>query len=318
MLLGMFEATTIPFDKVSVGVFKPTLTAWNSDYAISMPVEPSGDANSITLHVQFTHQNIAGKTFYNLDTDAIVDYLNPLPYTDVNGTLEDFKLYFTPDILFEDTGEYPLILDETLYLADKLTSNVIEWPLDLDTAASFAFTFELSMIADENIYIGNALSTENYFIKDQATTSAIKIYSSTKPYSDYDQVPRTADTDITATAGYVYSFANRTHTFSPSIALNYFAIVKDDKILLAVNKVVASGGTYVININHVINAALTQLLESIFASTVSLTTAYDAALNYALESIFASTVSLTTAYDAVIKLCFRINNWCNSSINNYT
>lgn len=250
LLLGLFETTAIGLNKVSVGVFKPVLTSWNSSYAIHMPVEASGDGNLITVHTQFLHQNIAGKTYYDLDTDTIESYLNPLPYTDEDGRLEDYQLYFTPSVVFEDDGEYPLILSETNYLANKYTESGVDYPLDLDSASSFAETLQVSFIADDNIFIGNAMAKKNYFIKDQNTTSSLYIYSSTKPYGEYDQSVRDDDTDITSLVTFSYSFANRTITVQPSIAIDHFAIVKDDNILLAVNQSLSATEAYVIYVNH--------------------------------------------------------------------
>ena len=57
-----------------------------------MPVEASGDGNLITVHVFFPHNTLAGKTYYDLATDTLENYLNPLPYTDTDGSLEDYEL----------------------------------------------------------------------------------------------------------------------------------------------------------------------------------------------------------------------------------
>ena len=291
LLLGLFEATTIGIDKVSFGVFTPDLASWNSNYAIQMPVESSGDGNLITMHVQFPHQTVAGKTYYDLDTDSYEIYLNPLPYTDVDGTLEDYSLYFTSDVLFEDAGQYPLILDQTAYEAVALTTVGAIEPIDLDSAASFAVTFEVNITSDENIYIGNALASANYFIKDQATTTAIAIYNSTKPYGQYDQVPRTTDTDITASVTYAYSFANRTISITPTLDIDYFSIVKDGDILLAINRPVVAGETYVININHIGSNVFSILSAISYVVTSSLETTSLYAPNYALAAEFIATAT---------------------------
>ena len=263
LIAGLFDSSPIALNKVTTGVFRPNLASWNSNYAIHMPVETSGDGNLITLHVQFPHQAIAGKTYYDLDTDTYKTYLNPLPYTKVSdppeiddGTLTNYYLYYTSDVLFEDLGQYPLILDQTSYLANKYTESGISDPLDLDTAASFAQTFQVSFIADDNIYVGNAMASESYFVNDQVLPApSIDIYSSTKPYGQYDQVPRTTaingfdDTVITST--YNYSFANRTITITPSVAVEHLSIVKNGDILLAINKSISAGETVIIYINYI-------------------------------------------------------------------
>jgi len=329
LLGGLFEATTVGIDKAAVGVFKPVLASWNSLYSIHMPVEPSGDGNLIALHVQFPHQTIAGKTYYDLDTDTYNSNLNPLPYTKVSdppeiddGTLTNYELYFTPDVLIEDLGEYPLILDETAYLANNLTVNNSVEPIDLDAAASLAVTFEVNITADENIFIGNKLASENYFIKDQATSTAIAIYKSTKPYGQYDQVPRTTDTDVTATVAYTYSYANRTITITPTSDINYFSIVKDGYIMLAVNQFIAAGTSYVINRNHIgsnvtiINSSnsaigvslvegtyllkLAQLSSSSISAVGSVDTTYLLKLAQVSSSNIIATGTVTTTYSTIL------------------
>jgi hypothetical protein len=303
LLNGLFEATTIPFDKVAVGVFKPVLASWNNSYAIHMPVEVSGDGNLITIHVQFPHQTIAGKTYYDLDTDTYKIYLNPLAYTKVSdppelddGTLTNYELYFTPDILFEDAGQYPLILSETLYLASAYTDDGIIEPIDLDTAASFAVTLQASFVADEHIYIGNAMASSNYFVKDQATTTAIKIYTSTKPYGQYDQAPRSYDTDNTATISYVYSFANRTITITPTNDMDYFCIVKDGAILIAVNKPISAGTAYVLNVNHLSETVELATVETsvIVSVSANVITVAQVAQVFATEGIVSVAVEIAT------------------------
>lgn len=291
LLTGLFESTTLGIDKISVGVFKPLVNGWNDSYAIHMPVEPSGDGNLITLHVQFPHQTIAGKTYYDLDTDTYEDYLNPLPYTDANGALTNFELYFTKDILIQDNGEYPLILNETLYLGGALTGSGNIEPIDLDNAASLAITFEINITADENIYVGSALASESYFIKDQATTTPVVIYSSTKPYGQYDQAERVGDTDITAIVAYNYSFVNRTITITPTIELDYFSIVKDGKLLLAVNRNIKAGETYIININHIsTNVSITSFEVFISSSAYSDITIF-ARVNQVLNASMLTTAT---------------------------
>ena len=269
LLLGQFETVTLPYSKVSAGVFKPILASWNTNYAIQMPVESSGDGNLITVHVQFPHQTIAGKTYYDLDTDTYNAYLNPLPYTDSDGRLSNYELYFTPDILFEDAGQYPLILDETLYLASNYTNADIVEPVDLDIAASFAVTFQQSFIADERIYVGNAMARNNYFVQNQATSTALDIYTSTKPYGQYDQSPRSYDTDNTANITYAYSYTNRTISLTPTSDMDYFSIVKDGEILLAINRPVLAGETYVLYINHLSDTVPTATIDIELTATAS-------------------------------------------------
>ena len=308
LLLGQFEAVTIPFDKVVVGVFKPVLTSWNSNYAIHMPVEPSGDGNLITIHVQFPHQTIAAKTYYDLATDTYKDYLNPLPYTDEEGALVDYELYFTPDILFEDAGQYPIILDETLYLASKYTLAGLEEPIDLDVAASFAVTLQASFIADDHIYIGNAMASDNYFIKDQATTTAIKVYTSTKPYGQYDQAPRSYDTDNTATISYTYSFANRTITITPTSAIDYFSIVKDGNILIAVNKSIGAGETYVLNLNHLSDAVEAIVVRLAITSNATTDMTYSVTLNQIVNLDVSAVASVGIAFTIAEDIKISLNN----------
>ena len=307
LLAGQFDTSPIALEKVAVGVFKPDLTSWNTLHAIHMPVEASGDGNLITVHVQFTHQNIAGKTYYDLDNSTYQTYLNPLPYTDVDGRLEDFELFFTPDILVEDSGEYPLILNDANYLLNAYTTSGLTDPLDLDSAASFAETLQVSLVADENIYIGNVLASDNFFIKDQVLPApGIEIYTSTKPYGQYDQAPRDDDTVILNTtvslATYNYSFANRTITIKPSIEVDYFSIVRNGKILLAVNQNIPAGVSYTIYLNYV-REIFVVLMEAYATDlsdlSISLTLAYSNRL-YDLEAKSSALsildVSATLAY----------------------
>ena len=302
LLLGLFETTTMTTDKVSGAVFIPESTGWNSSHGIYMPAETDGDANLITMHVQFNHQLIAGKIYYDLDTSTYTDQLRPLFYTEnqdatkTDGTLENYQLYFVSDVLFEDLGQYPLILDQTNYLAAKLTNSGITYPLDLDQSAAFALTYQANFVANEDIFIGNSLSTDNYLIKDQLTSSSIKIYDSLIPYNEYVQTPRTSDTDITSLVSYNYSHTDKKITITPTNTLVYFAIVKDDKVLISVNKVVSAGVTLTIYINFLQELTNNLLVELSTSLVFTANDSYDTFKNFSNSAITTAGVSMNDSY----------------------
>jgi hypothetical protein len=247
-LLGLFALTSVTdFEKVHSAVFKPVLTGWDSTKAISMELDNDGDGNLLTFHAFFEHQSLAGNIYYDIDTDTYVDYYQPLKYTDDSGELTNFKFYLVPDVDYEDGGEYPLIITETPYTTNKLTDNTISEPIDLDINAAFAITYNISFVGDENIYVGEFLARNNYLISDQQDTHTIVMYKSSKPYTLYDQEPRATDTVASIT--YDYDFDNRKITFNAGEDVDYFCFTKNGHILLAMNKSLSSGDTYVVYMN---------------------------------------------------------------------
>jgi hypothetical protein len=298
LLGGLFEDILVPHEKVAMGVFKPVLASWNSLRAIHMPVEASGDADLITIHVQFPHQSIAAKTYYDLEAGAMNDHLNPLPYTDENGNLVDFQLYFTPDVLYEDEGEYPLILDETDYLANTYTTPDMDEPIDLDSAASFALTRQVSMKADETIYIGNSLSRDNPLVKDQEL-NALVFWKSDKPYGQYDQVPRSYDVEDTSNIAFTYTHGTRTMIITPGLTVNYLSVVRDGKILYAINKELIGGTTYYLYLNFV-KDTLKVIVELSIEAVASVNMTYIKKLNVAVDLSINANASTDMTYEQTL------------------
>jgi len=299
LLLGQFESVSMTDEKVAVGVFKPSLPSWNDAYGIRMPIEPTAEGNAVAIHVFFDNQTIAGKTYYDIDNTTYQNYLNPLPYTDSDGRLENFELYFTPDVQFQDAGEYPLILVESTYEALAYTTTGTPEPIDLDSNAAFAYTYVISYVADERIYIGDKVARDNYFTNAQATTSAVEIYSSSKPYGQFDQTPRSYDTDITSVTSYSYNYTTGVITVTPSSDIDYWCIAKDGEILLAFNRTIFSGVDYTLFTNAISEITKIVGLEYEEELTAFLTTNFDLVSN---ETIFKEnmlTSILATDFDLV-------------------
>ena len=283
--LGLLESSTISgFNPIDLGVFKPLSTNWDSSNAIVMKVESDGGGNSMTFHVFFEHQLIAGKTYYDFDTQQIEDYLNPLIYTEEDGSLEDFKIYFTPSVEFQDQGEYPLILDETNYLSATHTNTNITEPLDLDFNASFAMTYQISFVADDNIIVGESFSEDNYLVKNQPTVHNIQFYKSTKPYSEYDTSNRSYDTVANITMVYDSSF--KTITFTALEEVDYFSIIRNGRLLLAFNKHLDLNETYVVHIN--------------FLSSTTFSVQYNVSIDYPEATGEADTVNAIDSGDQFV------------------
>lgn len=277
LILGLFSNTTVNENPIRTGVFVPNLTTWNDEYAIRMPVEATGNGNALNFHVYFDHPNIAGKTYFDIDDEVFTDYLNPLPYTDSNGRLEDFGLFFTEDVIYTDSGEYPLITNIDLYKTGNLTNEFSTFPLDLDSNAAFAFTLAFSFVSDDNIGIGEKLAKDNYLIQSLQSESDIDIYTSTKPYGQFDQVPRSYDTDNTANITYTYSFTNRKIDITPTIDVEHIAIVKDGEILLWTNKSISAGTTHTIYINFIselVNVAIDIYMNRLLQATATTSMTY--------------------------------------------
>ena len=270
-------------------VFKPVLVGWDDTKAISMELANDGDSNLITMHCFFDHQLLAGNIYYDVDTSSYVDYFQPLKYTDDDGTLEDFEIYFVPDINFEDGGEYPLILDETEYLAEAHTATGVSEPIDLDINAAFAFTYNINFVADKDIFVGEFLARNNYLIADQQDTHTMEIYKSSKPYTLSDLTNRTGDTVASMT--YSYDFANRKITFNALETISHFALTKNGNILLAINRDMVNGESLVVYINIVKN--LSDVFFNLEANATGLASLSGSAL-LAYFYLFANATDLAT------------------------
>jgi hypothetical protein len=297
-VFGILENITFAtINPIKHAIFKPDKIGWVSANGIHMEIDANSDGNLLTVHTFFNNPLSAGFIFFDVDTQTVTDEVQPLKYTEDDGTLTDFSIYYSSEVTIEDGGEYPLIVDDTNFSNNAYSSPNVE-PLDLDINASFAHTYNLSFLGEENVIVGEALTRRNFLIKEQPLTINVEVYKSTKPFSIYDQTVRSGDT--LANMSWSFNNATRKLSFTANETIEYFALVEDGDILLAFNKLLAQTESYEIYASIVNNltdlkfyaANIDATLQNITATvTYEFFKLYQTSINAFLGNISATVVA---------------------------
>jgi len=277
-------------EAIHFGLFRPQLNVGTEEEinGIVMPVFSGSGGNTMSFHVYFEDVQKAGDRF-------TTNFAKPIAYTYIQGhgagqpgTLEDYSLFYTSEVNVQDTGSYPLNNNFGLFANNALTDTSVIEPIDLDVNASFAQTYQIHFISDdEDIILGDAFAKYN-FLHRKREDKQIKLYKSTKPFTIYDKHVRTQDTQTTEIV-FTLNEINQTITFDTSNNVDYFALCLDDEILIAFNKplLVGQAQTYYFNFIEQVQRTLSNKLVAplLINTTVSDTSITLEMLNFNSEAV---------------------------------
>ena len=256
-ILATLDKTLTAYSPIANGVFRPLVSSANpvASNGVVMPVFTGAGGNINTFHVEFRDTYSAGRAYTEsyFDGDFALEYI----YTNsgaegVKGELKDFRLFFTPDITYEDDGRYPLINNLKEYLDNAYTNTQVVDTIDKDINSRLAVTYNIHYITDsKDIVIGNAIAKYSRLV-DTATIGTKKVYKRSTPYTIYDKTTTNQDTEINAT--WTVNPNNRQLTVTSTEQAEYYAIAYDNEILLAFNDGINAAGQETFYINFIANA----------------------------------------------------------------
>lgn len=239
---------------IHFGLFQPRLNVGREEETngIIMPVFSGAGGNTMSFHVNFTDIQKAGDKF-------TTNFASPIAYTyilsdglGVPGTVDNFTLFFTEQVDVNDTGSYPLNENYSDFESKALTDPNVFEPIDLDINASFAETYHVHFVTDDNqIVIGNAMAKYNPLHYRQLNDlDALKMVIGEKPFTIYDDNVRASDT-VTSAITWTTDVVANSITFNSSVNADYWALCVGDEIILASNKNITQGQSRTLYLNFV-------------------------------------------------------------------
>ncbi len=216
---------------------------------VHMNMLAGGDGTVMTVHGAFEHQLVAG---YRLeyDTDDSIWYKKPVNYTDDEGMLESFKMYWVGGhVNFGAVGvdnpadEYPLA---NIYAVALNKKNKI-YRVDLDGNASLGITAEFHVTSDEpDQIVAPCFAKYCNLIRKFDEMPTIEIYVSNRPYTILDRQRRDTDTLATAISISVNYDVNYNYglTITNTQGAEYIALCINQEVVIAVNGLKASRTLY--------------------------------------------------------------------------
>ena len=239
-VLATFDSEINPEPPVQAAIMRPVLAVQTevSTQGLYLPVFTGGGGNTNSFHLYIDDNISAGRVF----SDTFVDrFAQELVYTYQEddflgdfGELRDFRFYLVSDVGFEDDGFYPLVNADNIndFEDAALTqTNVID-TIDKDKNAKFAVTFQQHLVTDnQEIIIGPAFSKYNRLQSDIPLPQK-QVYTSSKPYSVFDE--RVRSFDNLSTGSWVLNESERKISIVVTPA-KYVALTYNNEIVLAFN-----------------------------------------------------------------------------------
>lgn len=151
-----------------------------STSAINTTVTSSGK-NGLRFLTGFNHPIFVGNQFGN---DGYDDIMNPIRYTDESGFMTSCAWYLINSATI-DKDDHPLSSYESNTLFEIGLENYYKNPNEILT-----FNYEILFVADDDIIIGDYLSTENSLVQDISSVLTMTVYvaSATTKYTLFDKV----------------------------------------------------------------------------------------------------------------------------------
>ena len=266
-IVNILRNNNVSSKPIKLALFQPRLglafSRSEETNGIVMPVFSGGGGNTMTFHTYFDNVYLAGNKFTDNFAEPIVYTYKATDDAGPTGSLLDYTLFFTEELEVEDDGTYPLNSDYRTFFEAALTDPDVIDPIDLDINASFAQTYNIHFVSDdERVIIGDAFAELNFLHRNEPTGETISFVRGTTPFTIYDKETRESDQPLTMT--YNVSLANNSITFNAGQSANYWAIVLGNKILLAFNKTISTGQTktYYFNFLEAVTRVLSNTLKS--------------------------------------------------------
>ena len=279
---------------IHFGLFLPQLGVGRREETdgIIMPVFSGAGGNTMSFHVKFDDVQKAGDRF-TTNFAAPITYTYRLNESGVAGTVDDYTLFYTEEVDVVDSGSYPLNERYRDFQLKALTDTTVSEPVDLDINASFAQTYHVHFVTDDDqIIIGNAMAKYNpLHYRDLDNLDALKIVVGAKPFTIYDDTVRDSDTTTTSITFSTSTISNLI-TFNSSINASYWALCLGDEILLASNKSIAQSESRTLYLNFLeqVGRSLSNTLRPPLITNETIT---DTTLAIELTNVNNETVDFT-------------------------
>ena len=210
-----------------------------------LPVISSGGANVLNFNFGFQSPNVAGEQLdITSQTSPLVPLLNPINYTDENGELDNLNWELVDKVTVTDTKTLPLTprTDRNKTLVGSIFNRHI---VKKDSADTIDMAYQLHMIPNKNIVIGDYFASRNNLIETKSAFDDLVVYSSSEFYTPSES----KRTKGTATALTVTRISNELIQISAIVNNASWAIgTSTGELIVAVNQFTAT--TDEIDINY--------------------------------------------------------------------
>lgn len=147
---------------------------------ILLPVISVGGRNALNFNFGFDSPNVAGT---KLDTTTqSIPILEPVEYADTNGEVENINFELVDTVNITDSQALPL---QTYSNRDNTLVGSIfnEYVVKKDSAETISFSYQLHLIPNDNIILGDYLTTRNNLIETKEAFDDLVVYSSAEYYT---------------------------------------------------------------------------------------------------------------------------------------
>ena len=208
---------------------------------ILLPVISTGGRNALNFNFGFQSPIVAGE---RLDTTSqSIPLLEPVNYTADDGEMEyiNFELLDTVDVTDSTTLPLTTYADRENTLVGSIFNQYL---VKKDSAETIDLSYQLHIIPNKNIVIGDYLSTRNNLIENKSVFDNLVVYSSEEYYTPQE----TARAKGTVTALTVTKLSNEIIKISANVNNSAWAIATaDGDLIIAVNQFDALQDTIQLN-----------------------------------------------------------------------
>jgi len=144
-----------------------------------LPVISSGGGNVLNFNFGFQSPNVAGT---QLDTSGTIPTLVPIEYTDRNGEADNLNWELVDKVTVTDEKTLPLTprSDRNKTLVGSIFNRHI---VKKDSADTIDMAYQLHMIPNKNIVIGDYFASRNNLIETKSAFDDLVVYSSNEFYT---------------------------------------------------------------------------------------------------------------------------------------
>ena len=195
-----------------------------------LPVISSGGGNVLNFNFGFQSPNVAGT---QLDTvTQSIPTLVPIEYTDANGELDNLNWELVDKVTVTDEKTLPLTprTDANKQIVGSIFKRYI---VKKDAADTIDMAYQLHMIPNSNIVIGDYFASRNNLIETKSAFDDLVVYSSAEFYTPSES----KRVKGTATALTVTRFSNELIQISANVNNAAWAIgTSTGELIVAVNQ----------------------------------------------------------------------------------
>lgn len=150
------------------------------DNPLLLPVISSGGRNVLNFNFGFQSPNVAGTQFDT--TTETIPILVPIEYTDTNGEMEYINWELLDTVAVTDPKTLPIV--PRINKVNKVVGSLFDrYMIKKDSAETISMAYQLHLIPNKNIIIGDYFVTRNNLIETKSSFEDLVVYSSTEFYT---------------------------------------------------------------------------------------------------------------------------------------